>query len=89
MDANQNQAQIAKPEDVDVWEFVTCAKCQLAFSPDGISGPTVPFWITECGHVLCNAHLSKFYYWKTSATRRTDCAIQIRIGAVRAARSKE
>ena len=61
MDSQQQQFQ-PQPQpaeqDFDVWEFVSCAKCQLAFSPDGISGPSVPFWITECGHVICNNHLS-------------------------------
>ena len=28
------------------------------FSADGTSAPSVPFWLTECGHVLCNSHLS-------------------------------
>ncbi|EJD02446.1 uncharacterized protein FOMMEDRAFT_168904 [Fomitiporia mediterranea MF3/22] len=52
-----DQTQTAQ-EDFDIWEFVTCSKCQLPFSQDGVSGPSVPFWITECGHVLCNSHLN-------------------------------
>jgi hypothetical protein len=42
--------------DFDFWEFVSCAKCQLSFSLD--AGATVPFWLTQCGHVICNNHLS-------------------------------
>ncbi|ESK94532.1 hypothetical protein Moror_7999 [Moniliophthora roreri MCA 2997] len=43
--------------DFDFWEFVNCARCQLPFlsGPDAVA--TVPFWLTECGHVLCNNHL--------------------------------
>ncbi|THU87248.1 hypothetical protein K435DRAFT_348012 [Dendrothele bispora CBS 962.96] len=40
--------------DFDFWEFVTCEKCQLPFA----SGTTVPFWLTECGHTVCNNHLN-------------------------------
>ena len=43
--------------DFDFWDFVACAKCQLPFSSN--SGGTVPFWLTECGHVICNTHLSE------------------------------
>ena len=42
--------------DFDFWEFVSCAKCQLSFSLD--AGTAVPFWLTQCGHVICNNHLS-------------------------------
>ena len=42
--------------DFDFWEFVSCAKCQLSFSLD--TGVAVPFWLTQCGHVICNNHLS-------------------------------
>lgn len=44
--------------DFDFWEFVSCAKCQLSFSPDAA---LVPFWLTECGHVICNNHLSLLF----------------------------
>ncbi|KAF9265461.1 hypothetical protein L218DRAFT_997428 [Marasmius fiardii PR-910] len=44
--------------EFDFWEFVTCSKCQLSF----LSGPdtvgNVPFWLTECGHIMCNNHIS-------------------------------
>ncbi|KAJ7063409.1 hypothetical protein C8F01DRAFT_1132902 [Mycena amicta] len=42
--------------DFDYWDFVACARCQLPFASE--SGSTVPFWLTECGHVVCNAHLN-------------------------------
>ncbi|KAJ3818792.1 hypothetical protein EV361DRAFT_523545 [Lentinula raphanica] len=48
-------ATSAKSLDFDFWEFVCCSKCQLPFNS---SGSTVPFWLTECGHVICNNHLS-------------------------------
>jgi len=43
--------------DFDFWEFVCCAKCRMPFALDN-GGATVPFWLTECGHVICNSHLS-------------------------------
>ncbi|KAJ7097811.1 hypothetical protein B0H15DRAFT_822811 [Mycena belliarum] len=43
-------------QEIDFWEFVSCSRCQLPFTSD--SGATVPFWLTECGHVICNSHLS-------------------------------
>ncbi|KIM48922.1 hypothetical protein M413DRAFT_438097, partial [Hebeloma cylindrosporum] len=43
--------------DFDFWEFVSCSKCRMPFALDnGLA--TVPFWLTECGHVICNNHLS-------------------------------
>lgn len=45
--------------DFDFWDFVSCAVCHLPFSPPDRGPPPVPFWITECGHVLCNSHLSQ------------------------------
>ncbi|KAJ7581218.1 hypothetical protein C8J56DRAFT_259929 [Mycena floridula] len=42
--------------EFDFWEFVDCAKCRLPFASE--SGATVPFWLTECGHVVCNSHLN-------------------------------
>ncbi|KAJ7774972.1 hypothetical protein B0H16DRAFT_1880146 [Mycena metata] len=47
---------IQAPADFDFWEFVSCSRCQLPFASD--SGATVPFWLTECGHVVCNTHLN-------------------------------
>ena len=43
--------------EFDFWEFVSCSKCRMPFALDnGLA--TVPFWLTECGHVICNNHLS-------------------------------
>ncbi|KAJ7125476.1 hypothetical protein C8R43DRAFT_1030342 [Mycena crocata] len=42
--------------EFDFWEFVSCSRCQLPFASD--SGASVPFWLTECGHVVCNTHLN-------------------------------
>ncbi|KAI9508287.1 hypothetical protein F5148DRAFT_927232 [Russula earlei] len=44
--------------DPDIWEFVTCSKCHLPFSSGPSVPPQVPFWLTECGHVICNLHLN-------------------------------
>ncbi|KAJ4487834.1 hypothetical protein J3R30DRAFT_3431884 [Lentinula aciculospora] len=50
-------AEPTKSLDFDFWEFVCCAKCQLPYN-SGASSSTVPFWLTECGHVICNNHLN-------------------------------
>ncbi|KAF8350551.1 hypothetical protein F5887DRAFT_305620 [Amanita rubescens] len=42
--------------DFDLWDTICCAKCLLPFLSK--AGPTIPFWLTECGHILCNNHLS-------------------------------
>jgi zinc-RING finger domain len=43
------------------WEFVHCGVCYLPFinprNPE--APPPVPFWLTECSHVVCNNHLSE------------------------------
>ncbi|KAF8265955.1 hypothetical protein EI94DRAFT_1734329 [Lactarius quietus] len=46
------------PNDLDIWEFVSCSKCHLPFSSGPSAVPQVPFWLTECGHVICNIHLN-------------------------------
>ena len=43
--------------DFDIWDTICCAKCLLPFPSK--AGPTIPFWLTECGHILCNNHLSE------------------------------
>ena len=48
-------------QDSDFWEFVACGRCHLPFTPEPGAQPTIPFWITECGHVVCNNHLSRIY----------------------------
>ncbi|KAF9227650.1 hypothetical protein BS17DRAFT_643344, partial [Gyrodon lividus] len=44
--------------EFDFWDFVGCAVCHLPFSSTDRGSPLVPFWITECGHVVCNTHLN-------------------------------
>ncbi|KAG6335586.1 hypothetical protein ID866_3502 [Astraeus odoratus] len=44
--------------DFHFWDFVGCALCHLLFVPNDKGPPPVPFWLTECGHVVCNNHLS-------------------------------
>ncbi|KAL0946646.1 hypothetical protein HGRIS_012840 [Hohenbuehelia grisea] len=46
------------PPEFDFWQFVSCAKCQLPYGYESGQGPTAPFWLTECGHVICNHHLN-------------------------------
>ena len=64
----------SSPTDIDIWEFVTCSKCHLAFSSDPSAPPQVPFWLTECGHVICNLHLSM---WPSSYQRSSDKSTRI------------
>ncbi|KAH8827067.1 hypothetical protein DL96DRAFT_1680937 [Flagelloscypha sp. PMI_526] len=42
--------------DMDFWDYVCCSRCYLPVSTDKGSF-TIPFWLTECGHVVCNNHL--------------------------------
>lgn len=53
-----NTDKAAQPQDFDFWEYVACSRCCLSFTPDSGGPPPVPFWVTECGHVVCNNHLS-------------------------------
>lgn len=81
-----NISVAARPE-FDFWEFVTCARCHLPYASD--SGvPGIPFWLTECGHIVCNNHLSHLM----SALIRgfnADMSDQMLIRAVRNVESKE
>ena len=45
----------------DYWDFVHCDQCMTMYIPEGESQPTIPFWMTECGHVLCNSHLCEYH----------------------------
>ncbi|KAG2111708.1 uncharacterized protein F5147DRAFT_573086 [Suillus discolor] len=53
--SNTNE-QVMQETEFDFWDFVHCSTCQLPFTSSD-RGPPVPFWITECGHVVCNNHL--------------------------------
>ncbi|KAI0336501.1 hypothetical protein GY45DRAFT_1291364 [Cubamyces sp. BRFM 1775] len=44
--------------DFDFWEFVGCGVCHLEFIKDSGALSSVPFWLTDCGHVVCNTHLN-------------------------------
>ncbi|KZS91052.1 hypothetical protein SISNIDRAFT_169015 [Sistotremastrum niveocremeum HHB9708] len=54
--SNPNRSQ-----PFDIWDFVHCGICYTTFvnpdNPNPNAPPTVPFWVTECGHVVCNNHL--------------------------------
>jgi len=52
-------AQAGQETDFEFWNFVNCSLCHLPFTTSDLGPPSIPFWITECGHVLCNNHLSK------------------------------
>ncbi|GJJ12740.1 hypothetical protein Clacol_006985 [Clathrus columnatus] len=47
--------------EFDYWEFVHCAVCFLPFLRDvqdvNSRSPTVPFWLTECGHTVSRSKL--------------------------------
>lgn len=45
--------------DFDFWEFVNCGVCHLEFVKESGALSSMPFWLSECGHVICNAHLSE------------------------------
>ncbi|KAI6132111.1 hypothetical protein EDD16DRAFT_1534629 [Pisolithus croceorrhizus] len=42
-----SRTEQSSEQDLDFWDFVSCK-----------GPPAVPFWLTECGHVVCNNHLS-------------------------------
>ncbi|EIW60381.1 uncharacterized protein TRAVEDRAFT_120559 [Trametes versicolor FP-101664 SS1] len=44
--------------DFDFWEFVNCGVCHLEFVKESGALSSMPFWLSECGHVICNAHLN-------------------------------
>ncbi|KAG1735843.1 hypothetical protein EDD22DRAFT_829825 [Suillus occidentalis] len=54
--SNTGNEQVVEEAEFDFWHFVNCSICHLPFTSSD-RGPPVPFWITECGHVLCNNHL--------------------------------
>ncbi|KAF5380864.1 hypothetical protein D9615_004048 [Tricholomella constricta] len=47
---------VSASQDHGFWEFANCGRCQIPFTSP--SGATVPFWLTECGHIVCNNHLN-------------------------------
>lgn len=47
-------------QDAEFWEFIVCSKCCLPYTSNATL--TVPFWLTECGHIVCNNHLSRFTF---------------------------
>ena len=60
MDEQVNGTKAAQHRDLDFWDTVDCAKCHLLYAPEHGPSPPVPFWLTECAHILCNSHLSAF-----------------------------
>ncbi|KAH9946140.1 uncharacterized protein BXZ73DRAFT_37053 [Epithele typhae] len=48
----------ATDPDFDFWEFVHCGICHLEFFKEPGTLSAVPFWVTQCGHVVCNNHLN-------------------------------
>ncbi|KAI0664841.1 hypothetical protein C8Q70DRAFT_929703 [Cubamyces menziesii] len=44
--------------DFDFWEFVNCGVCHLEFVKESGTLSSIPFWLTDCGHVICNTHLN-------------------------------
>ena len=63
----------ASPEqqDIDFWEFVSCGRCRMPFSTENNTA-TIPFWLTECGHIICNNHLSLSFHCCGSSSCSCD-----------------
>ncbi|OAX38637.1 hypothetical protein K503DRAFT_740842 [Rhizopogon vinicolor AM-OR11-026] len=55
--SNTASAQAGQETEFEFWDFVNCSLCHLSFTSSDRGPPPIPFWITECGHVLCNNHL--------------------------------
>ncbi|RDX56809.1 hypothetical protein OH76DRAFT_1336113 [Lentinus brumalis] len=51
-------SNVSAAPDLDFWEFVNCGICHLEFVKENGTLSTVPFWLTECGHVVCNSHIN-------------------------------
>ncbi|KAI0082654.1 hypothetical protein K474DRAFT_1585303 [Panus rudis PR-1116 ss-1] len=58
MSPRSGESNYPPQPEYDFWEFVACARCHLPFLSESNHQPQVPFWITECGHVICNNHLN-------------------------------
>ncbi|KAH7889430.1 hypothetical protein F5I97DRAFT_1994475 [Phlebopus sp. FC_14] len=50
--------QGSREPEFQFWDFVSCGLCHLPYAASDREPPLVPFWITECGHVVCNNHLN-------------------------------
>ncbi|KIY72051.1 hypothetical protein CYLTODRAFT_69984 [Cylindrobasidium torrendii FP15055 ss-10] len=57
--------------DFDFWEFVACSRCQIPYHTP--NGPVTPFWLTSCGHVICNNHLNPDQSCGTCGTQSVEC----------------
>src|ERR1700761_4743482 len=55
-----SRVQPGEDEDLSYWHLVHCGVCCYPFlnPSDPNLPPRIPFWLTECGHVICNNHLS-------------------------------
>ncbi|KAI6118813.1 hypothetical protein EV401DRAFT_1540397 [Pisolithus croceorrhizus] len=53
-----SRTEQSSEQDLDFWDFVSCVICHFPFATSQKGPPAVPFWLTECGHVVCNNHLS-------------------------------
>ena len=51
-------SHISTTLEFDFWEFVSCGICRLEYIDEPGVFSSTPFWLTECGHVVCNNHLS-------------------------------
>ncbi|KAF8610522.1 hypothetical protein BDV93DRAFT_463498 [Ceratobasidium sp. AG-I] len=51
--------QPSASSDPGIWEYVHCSVCMVLFLPPNRPDPApdIPFWLTECGHIVCNNHL--------------------------------
>ncbi|KAG8738436.1 hypothetical protein FRC12_016759, partial [Ceratobasidium sp. 428] len=43
----------------NIWNYVHCSVCMVLFLPPNRPNPVpdMPFWVTDCGHVICNNDL--------------------------------
>ena len=57
----KSMSNISQPPEFNFWEFVSCGICHLEYIKETGALSNVPFWLTECGHVACNAHISTFF----------------------------
>jgi hypothetical protein len=72
----------AQQPEFDFWEFVNCAKCHLPFSVDSTTSPQIPFWLTDCSHVVCNNHLSEYLASSRPAESHVSAQTAIKVARI-------
>ncbi|QRV86146.1 casein kinase I [Ceratobasidium sp. AG-Ba] len=65
----------AEVSESSIWQYVHCSMCMVLFLPPNRPNPApeVPFWVTDCGHVICNNHLKADQTCAACGTTNISC----------------